>query len=318
DIYQSCPVYEVFALSAFLYLMIQYVANAAATTSIEIALIKKEKSRLPAPWCCFRYRPTKSSFMHTVKWLVLQFVIIRPIVTIISIILYAVGVLCPTDMSPTNPNLWLTIVDIFSMLTAMYGLLVFYKLTKQELKEQHALLKFAVIKGVIFITITQELVFKGLNTSGAIKPTASWSSIEVADGLNAFLLTIEMALASAVMSWAFSASEYSDPERPRGTTAQAVIDSVNFGKQSLANSSLVSLINKASPIGDFISEMKQSLSFFWHLRQNESRKGSPEPLMPRDYDENRVRRANGSRTSSPRMGAEPSSKNETRIAVAPV
>lgn len=40
--------YEVIAISAFLYLMIQYVANAAAG-SIEDALSKKDKTRLSAP-----------------------------------------------------------------------------------------------------------------------------------------------------------------------------------------------------------------------------------------------------------------------------
>ncbi|KDN46425.1 hypothetical protein RSAG8_04369, partial [Rhizoctonia solani AG-8 WAC10335] len=111
-------VYEVFALSAFLYLLIQYIANTGAG-SIEQALSKKDKTRLPPPWCCFRFRPTKSSFIHMVKWLVLQFLIVRPIASIISIILYALGLLCPTDLKTTEPNLWLTIVDIFSMVTAI-------------------------------------------------------------------------------------------------------------------------------------------------------------------------------------------------------
>ncbi|CAE6468365.1 unnamed protein product [Rhizoctonia solani] len=191
-------VYEVIALSAFLYLMIQYVANAAAG-SIEEALSNKDKTRLPTPWCCFRFRPTKASFIHMVKWLVLQFVVFKPIIVIISIILYAVGLMCPSSTRATEPNLWLGIVEFLTMVTAVYGLLIFYRLTKQDISEHRPLLKFGIIKGVVFLTIFQELVFKILHTSGTIKPTESWTGLEVADGLNAFLLTIEMTIASIAM-----------------------------------------------------------------------------------------------------------------------
>ncbi|CAE6451047.1 unnamed protein product [Rhizoctonia solani] len=282
--------YEVIALSAFLYLMIQYVANAAAG-SIEDALSKKDKTRLPAPWCCFRFRPTKSSFIHMVKWLVLQFVLIRPTITVISIILYALGLTCPTDMSATEPTLWLTIVDILSMITAMYGLILFYKLTNKEIREHRPLLKFAIIKGIVFLTIIQEIVFKSLHSSGKITPTESWSATEVADGLNAFLLTIEMAIASVVMLRAFSASEYSDPERPKGTAVQAIIDSWNFG--------------------DFFSDMKHSLLFFCRRPQIISHNGSQEPL---NYEELVVSEATGNGMSL----KEAPPKNETSAIAPPV
>ncbi|KAG8763176.1 hypothetical protein FRC11_005714 [Ceratobasidium sp. 423] len=221
-------VYEAFALSAFLYLMIQYVSDAAATNSIAGALSKKDKAKLPPPWCCFRYRPTKSSFMHMVKCLVFQFVVIRPTVSTISIMLHALGVLCPSSMSPAHANIWLTIIDTNTMVTAMYGLLLFYTLTREELNGHRPLLKFAIIKVVVALSVIQEFVFKLLHSFGTIKPTANWSGTEVAYGLNAFALTIEMAFISVVMLWAYSASEYSNSERPKGTAVQAIIDSINF------------------------------------------------------------------------------------------
>ncbi|CAE7086281.1 unnamed protein product [Rhizoctonia solani] len=288
-------VYEVIALSAFLYLMIQYVANAAAG-SLEGALSKKEKTRLPAPWCCFRFRPTKSSFIHMVKWLVLQFVIIKPIVAIISIVLYAVGLMCPTDMSSTEPSLWLTIVEILSMVTAVYGLIIFYRLTKQDIREHRPLLKFGIIKGIVFLTIFQELVLKALQTSGKIKPTERWTSLEVVDGLNAFLLTIEMAIASVAMLSAFSASEYyySGPERPRESPARAIMDSLNFG--------------------DFLSDMKHSLLFFVRRPHDMAPGESNERLAPSGYDEREV---NGVAVNDVEMNTGSSPKNETRVTVTP-
>ncbi|CAE6489336.1 unnamed protein product [Rhizoctonia solani] len=288
-------VYEAFALSAFLYLMIQYVSNAAATSSIQEALAKKDKTKLPPPWCCFRYRPTKTSFIHMVKWLVFQFVIIRPSVSVISIILHALGVLCPSTMSPAHPNLWLTLIDLLSMVTAMYGLLLFYTLTRQELHGHRPLLKFAIIKIIVALSVTQEFVFKLLHTSDTIKPTANWSGTEVADGLNAFALTIEMTFISVIMLGAYSASEYSISGRPRGTATQAIVDSINFG--------------------DFISEMKQSLIFFWYRRRDKLRDGNQVSSVSLDYNGLGADRIASSHTEYMEMGSKLPTKSEARVTV---
>ncbi|CAE6480266.1 unnamed protein product [Rhizoctonia solani] len=306
-------VYEAFALSAFLYLMIQYVNSAATTSSIEDTLSKKDKAKLPPPWCCFRYRPTKASFIHMLKWLVFQFVIIRPTVSTISIILHALDILCPSTMSPAHANLWLTVIDIGSMVyvhlskktsrptdtkidrTAMYGLLLFYTLTREELNGHRPLLKFAIIKVVVALSVTQEFVFRLLHSSDTIKSTANWSGTEVADGLNAFALTIEMAFVSVAMLWAYSASEYLNSAQARGTTTQAIIDSINFG--------------------DFLAEMKQSFIFFWYRRQHKSQRESQQSLGSLEL---RAGGATGSGASFVKMEAGLPTKTETRVTVAPV
>ncbi|CAE6439273.1 unnamed protein product [Rhizoctonia solani] len=218
-------IYEALALSAFLYLMIQYVANSAESGSVEEILSKKDKARLPPPW------------------LVFQFIIIRPTMSIISIVCHALNVLCPSSMSLAHPNFWLSFIDIQSMVTAMFGLLLFYRVNRQELNGHRPLLKFTIVKIVVAVSVIQEFVFKLLRTSGTIKATENWSATHVADGLTAFALTIEMTFISIAMAWAYSASEYFTSESPKGTVTQALIDSINFG--------------------DFITEMKRSLVFFY-------------------------------------------------------
>ncbi|KDN35989.1 hypothetical protein RSAG8_11140, partial [Rhizoctonia solani AG-8 WAC10335] len=193
--------------------MIQYVVKSTATGSMEEVLATKNKARLPPPWCCFRYRPTKLSFiklsfMHLIKWLVLQFVIIRPTISTISIICHVLGALCPSSMSPVHPNIWLTIIDTQAMVVAMFGLLLFYTVNRQELNGHQPILKFTVIKLVVLIPMTQEFVFKILASSGVFKPTEHWSITHVSEGLTVFASTIEMTVFSLVMLWAYSASEY--------------------------------------------------------------------------------------------------------------
>ncbi|KAF7376190.1 hypothetical protein MSAN_00034100 [Mycena sanguinolenta] len=92
-------VYEAFTLSAFLLLLIDYVAESAHGHKAENAIARKDKRRLMLPLCCFRYRPTKPYFMYTVKWSVLQYVIVRPAVSIAGIITQAFNVLCESAVS---------------------------------------------------------------------------------------------------------------------------------------------------------------------------------------------------------------------------
>ena len=54
-------------LSAFLLLLVEYVADTAAGHKPENAIERKDKRPLPIPFCCWRYRPTKPYFMYTVK-----------------------------------------------------------------------------------------------------------------------------------------------------------------------------------------------------------------------------------------------------------
>lgn len=85
-------IYEAFTLSAFLMLLIQFVASTAVSQTAESALERKDKARLPIPLCCWRFRPTKPYFMYALKWSVLQYTIVRPGVSLSSF--------CPSIIDP--------------------------------------------------------------------------------------------------------------------------------------------------------------------------------------------------------------------------
>ncbi|KDN42567.1 hypothetical protein RSAG8_06710, partial [Rhizoctonia solani AG-8 WAC10335] len=276
--------------------MIQYVVKSTATGTMEEVLATKDKARLPPPWCCFRYRPTKLSFMHLIKWLVLQFVIIRPTISTISIICHALGALCPSSMSPVYPNLWLTIFDTQAMVVAMFGLLIFYTVNRKELNGHRPILKFAVIKLVVLIPMTQEFVFKIIASSGVFEPTQHWSINHVSEGLTAFASTIEMTVFSIIMLWAYSASEYCKLESPKGTAMRAIIDSIN--------------------IADVVTEMKHSSAFVYSHIRNRPRAKSMDRSVSLDVTEIRVNGViNESATSMGMSGGVPKKFEMTKEAV---
>ena len=59
--------YEAVTLSAFLLLIIEYVADTTVDSKAENAVARKDKRPLPFPFCFWRYRPTKPYFMYTIK-----------------------------------------------------------------------------------------------------------------------------------------------------------------------------------------------------------------------------------------------------------
>ncbi|THH26882.1 hypothetical protein EUX98_g7305 [Antrodiella citrinella] len=221
-------IYESITLSAFLLLLIQYVASTTARGDVYDAIARKDKKTLPIPFCCWRYRPTKAYFMYTVKWSVLQYVIIRPILSIVGIIAQKKGVLCVGgSWSFHTANAYITIIDGISITIALYGLILFYGLTKEELKGRRPLAKFLSIKLIVMLTFYQSLVFTALE-GRVIHATQFWTETNIADGLNALCICIEMVLFSAFMMWSYTWAEYKTDKLPPTSIGRPLLDSINY------------------------------------------------------------------------------------------
>ena len=58
-------VYGALGVSAFFMLLIQYVSSSPA--EVKMIFARKSKKNMLFPFCCWRYRPGKPHFMHTLK-----------------------------------------------------------------------------------------------------------------------------------------------------------------------------------------------------------------------------------------------------------
>ncbi|KAJ7647284.1 DUF300-domain-containing protein [Roridomyces roridus] len=223
-------VYEAFTLGAFMLLLIDYVADSATGHRAENAMVRKEKRALIFPFCCWRYRPTKPYFMYTLKWSVMQYVVIRPAVSIAGIITQAFNVLCDSEGFNIHfANVYLEAVDFASISVALYGLILFYGLTKEELVGRKPLAKFLSIKLIVMATFYQSFVFSALSSHNILKATKYWTVTNIADGLNALAICIEMIIFAAFMFWAFSYAEYKrSPGKPATSIWRPLWDSINF------------------------------------------------------------------------------------------
>ncbi|KAJ6550841.1 DUF300-domain-containing protein [Mycena vulgaris] len=220
--------YEAVTISAFLLLIIEYVAATAVGHDAESAMARKDKRPLPMPFCCWRYRPTKAYFMYTVKWSVLQYVIVRPAVSIAGIICERFGILCESQgYNPHFASVYLSAVDFVSITIALYGLLVFFGLTKDELAGRRPLAKFMCIKLIVMLTFYQTFVFSMLE-GRVIKATPYWSETNIANGLNALVICIEMVFFALGMWWAYAPREYRKLGQPHTSIWRPLWDSINY------------------------------------------------------------------------------------------
>lgn len=180
--------------------------------------------------------------MYTVKWSVLQYVIIRPAASIAGIVCQYYGVLCPSlAWSPYYAQVYISAVDFVSITVALYGLLIFYGLTKDELKDRRPLAKFLAIKLIVFFTFYQAFVFSMLE-GRVIHATQYWTEANIADGLTALATCIEMVLFAAFMMWAYTWTEYVVPGR-KTSIWRPLWDSINYS--------------------DFVVEIVGSLKFYF-------------------------------------------------------
>ncbi|KAK0475659.1 DUF300-domain-containing protein [Armillaria luteobubalina] len=187
-------IYEAATLSAFMLLLIEYVAATGSAHSAENAMVRKDKTKLPIPLCYWRYRPSKPYFMYTVKWSVLQYVIVRPLCSIVGIVCEKYNLLCESE-----------IVEFISS-SILQEALVFYHLTKEELAGRRPFAKFFCISFVVTLPWYQGFVLSWLE-GRTIHVKQYRTAANIANGLNALAICIEMVFFSLMM-WAYTPADY--------------------------------------------------------------------------------------------------------------
>ncbi|KAG8946402.1 hypothetical protein FRC04_011848 [Tulasnella sp. 424] len=199
----GAAVYEAFALGAFLLLLVNYVAATGANIQADV--------------------------LYRTKCAVLQYAIVKPLIAIVTVITQEAGVLCQGTWDFHFASPYLRIIDLLSMGYALYGLIKFYKLTKDLLAGRRALAKFIAVKIVIFLSVVQNFLLTILDKHNVIHGTKLWTESNVVNGINAICICVEMVLVSALMLWAYSPSEYKMPSAgEKRSVWRAYWDAINI------------------------------------------------------------------------------------------
>lgn len=94
-------------------------------------------------------------FIRRCKQGCLQFVILKPILVAVTLILYAKGKYHDGNFSPDQSYLYLTIIYTLSYSMALYALALFYVACRDLLQPFNPVPKFIIIKSVVFLTYWQ-------------------------------------------------------------------------------------------------------------------------------------------------------------------
>ncbi|WOL09744.1 protein LAZ1 [Canna indica] len=146
-------------------------------------------------------------FYQLIKFGIFQYMIIKTITAILSVIFEAFGVYCEGEFKLGCGYPYMAAVLNFSQYWALYCLVQFYTAIKDELAYTKPLAKFLMFKSIVFLTWWQGLTIALLYTFGLLKgPIAE--SLQFKSSIQDFFICIEMALAAVVHQYVFPAKPY--------------------------------------------------------------------------------------------------------------
>lgn len=131
---------------------------------------------------------------------------------IAATILSITGVYNEGNFSPTSGFLWVTIIINVSVAISMYFLVLFYLVTKKQLKPYRPVAKLMSIKAILFFSFWQQVILGALVFFDVIPDIKDWKQKELANGLNNFIVCIEMFILSVVHHFVFPYQEYVSSE----------------------------------------------------------------------------------------------------------
>jgi hypothetical protein len=147
---------------------------------------------------------------------VLAYVITRPLMAAISVLANMANVYCEGEFHRGCVWPYVALINSTSQMWALYCLVLLYEATKKELEKIRPLPKFIAIKSVVFLTFWQSLVIAIAAKVGLVR-SKDWSTYDtddVAEGLQNFLICVEMFFAALGHAHAFPPRDYMDPSRP--------------------------------------------------------------------------------------------------------
>lgn len=193
-------VYEAWVIYNFLSLCLAWVGGPGAVVLSLTGRILKPSWHLMT--CCLPPIPLDGRFIKRCKQGSLQFVILKPILVVITFILYAKGKYEDGNFSVNEGYLYITIIYTISYTVALYALALFYVACRDLLRPYNPVPKFILIKSVVFLTYWQGVLVFLAAKSGFIK------NAEEAADLQNFVLCVEMLAAAVGHLYAFPYKEY--------------------------------------------------------------------------------------------------------------
>eukprot|EP00026_Physarum_polycephalum_P008243 Phypoly_transcript_08322.p1 GENE.Phypoly_transcript_08322~~Phypoly_transcript_08322.p1 ORF type:complete len:480 (+),score=70.01 Phypoly_transcript_08322:88-1440(+) len=199
DIGRDC--YEAYVIYSFFKLLVEYLGGIEAVCT----LVGKKPSFDFLP---FYLAHDGHKFYHRCLQGIMQYVITRPTLAVVAAILQLFHKYGDGIYSWDKGYIYIQILNNISVTIALYCLGMFYQRFEMELKPHSPVLKFMVIKGVIFFTFWQSVGIVILGWVGVIPNTAHHTKTTISFFLNDTLICFEMFIAAVAHHYAFPYQQY--------------------------------------------------------------------------------------------------------------
>ncbi|XP_075832617.1 transmembrane protein 184C [Microtus pennsylvanicus] len=201
--------YEAYAIYNFMLFLNKYVAT--QIPNLVLHLEAKDQQKLLCPLCCCPPWAMGEILLFRCKLGVLQYSVVRLITTVTALTCEIVGVYGEGTFSFHNPWTYLFIVNNLSEYFALYCLLLFHQVLKEELSPIQPVRKFLCIKLVVWLSFWQEVIIFGLAKAGVFSHNLRWgwqSPEAAAIGLQDFIICIETLITALAHHYFFTYKPY--------------------------------------------------------------------------------------------------------------
>ncbi|XP_041445163.1 transmembrane protein 184B L homeolog isoform X3 [Xenopus laevis] len=210
DTVRDC--YEAFVIYNFLSLCYEYLGG-ESNIMTEIRGKPIESSCMYGT-CCLWGKTYSIGFLRFCKQATLQFCVVKPLMAAVTVILQAFGKYRDGDFNVASGYLYVAIIYNISVSLALYALFLFYFATRELLSPYSPVLKFFMVKSVIFLSFWQGMLLAIMEKCGAI-PKIDSAEVSVGEGTVAagyqnFIICVEMFFAAIALRYAFTYKVYLD------------------------------------------------------------------------------------------------------------
>ena len=185
--------YESYVIYNFFYLLMGYLGGEERALSLRLGA----KVSHMIPFCCLPPFQLSAKTFRLWKLLLVQYMMIKPLLAVISIILYFGGrKFDESSWALNNAHIYFVIILNLSVTAAFTSLVYFFIEFKELLSSWRPLGKFAAVKAVVFLSFWQGVLMGILVHIGWIRGSNEglWSPDEVSTGVQDFLICLEMLL----------------------------------------------------------------------------------------------------------------------------
>eukprot|EP00158_Paraphelidium_tribonemae_P002403 Partr_v1_DN25336_c1_g1_i1_m21511 putative transmembrane protein 184B len=129
DLIRSC--FEALVIYEFFQLLLAYLGDGDVERRRRLSG-KRSRPLLP-PFCCYSYDPSSVHFLMDARLLVNQYIMIRPLTTVIAVVMEQRGVFHADSLDPRHGNFWFMVMNFLSVSLAMFALFHFFTAVRGDI-----------------------------------------------------------------------------------------------------------------------------------------------------------------------------------------